>query len=489
MSDIPKIFISYSREDRDRVRPLAEALEKQGWTVEWDPELRARKRYADIIEGELDDAFCVIVLWSKHSVRSRNVKNEATFALKGNKLLPVMIDKVDIPLEFKRFNTLDLSGWQGETDDPQLERLFDSVRQIISASIESDDESATISRQRQENKKTDPDFFSGTSDGSTISTPEQQSVEEPVSDSMMPEEKAKRRFRFPASIDLLQLFRASLIAVVAIAAVAGSVTAARIGIAEMGVTRALSSAVQPCTSVPGEGPQMVIIPSGVFKMGSAAGDANADSDEFPAHNVSISKDFAIGRCEVTHEAFARFAEATGRELPPDNGWGRGRQPVTDVAWQDAVAYTEWLSEQTGKRYRLPTEAEWEYVARAATDTKYWWGDDIQQDGQVWANCRGCGSQWDGKQTAPVSSFDPNAFGVYDTAGNVWEWVQDCWHEDYQGAPAGGSALQADRGDCGRRVIRGGSWSDVPRYLRSAFRYWNIPDFRDNGLGFRLAQDL
>jgi formylglycine-generating enzyme required for sulfatase activity len=235
-------------------------------------------------------------------------------------------------------------------------------------------------------------------------------------------------------------------------------------------------------------PEMVVIPPGTFRMGDIQG--GGAEDEQPVREVRIAKPFGIGRHEVTFEEYDQFASATGRALPDDQGWGRGRLPVINVSWQDAVAYTAWLSTETGERYRLPTEAEWEYAARAGTDTKYWWGNDIRQDGEVWANCYGCGSQWDNEQTAPVGSFKPNDFGVYDTAGNVYEWVQDCWHDSYEGGPDDGSAWEAaEGGNCDRRVIRGGSWFDVPGSLRSATRLWGSPDSRYGGLGFRLAQDI
>ena len=140
----------------------------------------------------------------------------------------------------------------------------------------------------------------------------------------------------------------------------------------------------------------------------------------------------------------------------DSGWGRGRQPVINVTWDDAKRYVAWLSRMTGKPYRLLTEAEWEYAARAGTQTAYSWGDEI---GKGNANCDGCGSQWDNKQTAPVGSFAANAFGLYDMHGNVWEWVEDCFHDNYEGAPDDGSAWTAD-GDCNSRVLRGGSWSTI-----------------------------
>ena len=212
-----------------------------------------------------------------------------------------------------------------------------------------------------------------------------------------------------------------------------------------------------------------------------------DKDEKPPHEVEIAKPFAIGKYEVTFDEYDRFARSTGRARPDDKDWGRERRPVIYASWDDATAYAEWLSEQTGKRYRLPTEAEWEYAARAGSDTKYWWGDEV---GQNRANCRFCGSQWDGKQTAPVGSFAANDFGVHDTAGNVWEWVQDCWHGSYTGAPSDGSAWEeADGGNCGQRVVRGGSWGHDPPGVRSAFRSGGYAGTRYDSLGFRLAQDL
>jgi formylglycine-generating enzyme required for sulfatase activity len=139
------------------------------------------------------------------------------------------------------------------------------------------------------------------------------------------------------------------------------------------------------------------------------------------------------------------------------------------------------------RYRLPTEAEWEYAARAGTTTRYWWGDELGKNN---ANCYGCGSQWDGKQTAPVGSFQPNAFGVHDMLGNTWEWVEDCWHENYDDAPKDGSAWgEQQGGDCARRVSRGGAWGLEPRNVRSATRNRDAPDLRDGTVGFRLAQDI
>jgi formylglycine-generating enzyme required for sulfatase activity len=253
---------------------------------------------------------------------------------------------------------------------------------------------------------------------------------------------------------------------------------------------------------------MVIVPTGSFLMGDGA---DADRTFFTwtlakrIVRVRIEKAFAMGRYPITFDEYDRFASATSRPLPVDGRenpvailqemgrWGRGRRPVINVAWEDAVLYAKWLSRQTGERYRLPTEAEWEYAARAGTTTAYWWGEEIKVDianfsgpaGDEWPR-----NQWAGKQTSPVGSFPPNPFGLYDTAGNVWEWVEDCWHDNYNGAPTDGSAwLTAGGGDCGQRVVRGGSWTTIAHTLRSSSRHRLNVDYRSDMVGFRVARDI
>ncbi len=235
----------------------------------------------------------------------------------------------------------------------------------------------------------------------------------------------------------------------------------------------------PVVSQPIE-PDMIELPGGSFRMGCVSGKGCQD-DEKPVHEVEI-RPFAIGRYEVTFEEYDRYAEVTGRKRPDDEGWGRGRRPVINVSWDDATAYAQWLSERTGRRYRLPSESEWEYAARAGTETEYWWGDGL---GKNRANCARCGSEWDNKQTAPVGSFEPNPWDLYDTAGNVWEWARDCWHPSYHGAPVDGSSWES--GDCTGRVVRGGSWDIGSVYVRSATRDRFRPDIASSGLGFRLAR--
>jgi serine/threonine-protein kinase len=227
-------------------------------------------------------------------------------------------------------------------------------------------------------------------------------------------------------------------------------------------------------------PSMVVIPAGTFQMGSKQGRSN----EKPVHPVTIRKPFALGKYEVTFAEYDVFAKATSRKLPDSEGWGRGTRPVMNISWLDAKAYVTWLSRKTRRTFRLPTESEWEYAARAGTESKFSWGDKI---GRNHANCDGCGTRWDNKKTAPVGEFEPNAFGLYDMHGNVWEWVEDCYKDSYWLVPDQGSANT--RGYCNYRVLRGGSWYLNPSDLRSANRSRTEPAKRSPYYGFRVARDL
>jgi len=232
----------------------------------------------------------------------------------------------------------------------------------------------------------------------------------------------------------------------------------------------------------GSGPELVVLRGGRFLRGDLMGDG--DLDEQPVSDISLEHPFAIGLHEVTFADYDRFCTAAARPCPGDSGWGRGSRPVVNVSWEDARAYTAWLSEQTGKRYRLPTDAEWEYAARGGTTTRYWWGGEA---GTARANCAGCDGLWDGERSAPVGEFPPNPFGLYDTAGNVWEWVADCYHDTFAKASAAGGAL--DKPGCGKRVIRGGAWSFPPQEMRSANRWRDFPSRQSDDTGFRVLREL
>jgi formylglycine-generating enzyme required for sulfatase activity len=228
-------------------------------------------------------------------------------------------------------------------------------------------------------------------------------------------------------------------------------------------------------------PEMVVIPPGKFMMGS-----EESGREKPIHPVSISYTFAVGKFDVTFDEWdACFADGgCGGNHPDDRGWGRGTRPVMDVSWNDAENYVSWLSKKTGKTYRLLSEAEMEYVTRAGSTTRYWWGDDIGSDH---ANCYNCGGEWANRQTAPSGSFKPNPFGLYDTAGNLTVWVEDPWHPNYEGAPEDGSVWQP--GDPERKVMRNGSWFNRPVDQRSSYRNGDSPKVHNAKIGFRVARAL
>ncbi len=229
-------------------------------------------------------------------------------------------------------------------------------------------------------------------------------------------------------------------------------------------------------------PEMMVVPAGGFIMGEDGG-----MRTMPRHPVTIARPFAIGVYLVTFDEWdACVAEGgCGMLRLPDQGWGRGRRPVINVNWDQATAFATWLARKTGRPYRLPSEAEWEYAGRGGTSTTYWWGNDAYPAN---ANCATCGSPYDDRQTSPVGSFRANPFGLYDMAGNVTQWVADPWHSSYEGAPADGSVWER-AGDPLRRTLRGGSWYNRLSYSRAAYRNGDSPQVRNHKIGFRIALSL
>jgi formylglycine-generating enzyme required for sulfatase activity len=250
-------------------------------------------------------------------------------------------------------------------------------------------------------------------------------------------------------------------------------------------------------------PEMVVVPAGSFMMGSPEDEKARSHDEGPQHKVTIPRPFAVGKFEVSFDEWDACVAAGGcTQKPDDKGWGRGNRPVINVSWDDVGSYVRWLAKETGQRYRLLSEAEWEYAARAGTKTSRFWGDDPDQAcryGNVgdrnlkanpppgWLDILSHNCDDGHGATSPVGSFEPNAFALFDTVGNALEWTQDCWNESYKGAPVDGQPWES--GDCGRRAVRGGSWKVEPDYARSANRGRCEPGLRTNDLGFRLARTL
>jgi formylglycine-generating enzyme required for sulfatase activity len=223
-------------------------------------------------------------------------------------------------------------------------------------------------------------------------------------------------------------------------------------------------------------PLMVEVPAGTYLMGSDQG----RPDEKPRHEVRFARPFAIGANEVTLAEWDACLREGGCRFSPEAG-ADARVPANNLSWDDAQSYVAWLGKKTGHAYRLPTEAEWEYAASGGKTTAYWWGDEA---GKGNANCNDCGSDWDGRAPAPVGSFAPNPFGLYDVHGNLWEWTMDCVNGSYKGAPADGSAWL--RGDCIARVLRGGSWNLGAEYMRTTRRNHYDRDVRYYLHGFRVA---
>ena len=244
-------------------------------------------------------------------------------------------------------------------------------------------------------------------------------------------------------------------------------------------------------------PQMVVIAAGEFVMGAPVGEAGSTADERPQHKVVISKPFAVGRFPVTFAEWDACVAARGCQYrPSDHGWGRARQPVLDLTWQDASEYASWLSRATGKPYRLMSEAEREYVTRAGSQTAYWWGNSFSPDransqrrpvGPLIAGGSDLPITYPAPRPLPVDMFEPNPWGLYQVHGNVYDWVEDCWNETYDGAPTDGSAWTTE--NCSRHVLRGGAFSRDPQTLRSAARLWFGDANRMTYMSVRIARTL
>jgi formylglycine-generating enzyme required for sulfatase activity len=240
-------------------------------------------------------------------------------------------------------------------------------------------------------------------------------------------------------------------------------------------------------------PEMVVLPPGRFTMGSPDSEAERNKNEGPQHEVTINYKLAVGKFAVTFDewqACVNGGGCTSKPNPNDRGWGRTKRPVINVSWEDAQEYVQWLKGKTGKAYRLLSEAEWEYAARAGTATRYAWGDTASHEQANYGKDECCSGLAQGRDrweyTAPVGQFPANGFGLHDMAGNVYQWVGDVYHDNYSGAPSDGSNWTSG-GESSRRVLRGGSWGKRPTYLRSANRDWNVSAASGNGVGFRIAR--
>ncbi|HBH35284.1 MAG TPA: hypothetical protein DDW45_02435 [Gammaproteobacteria bacterium] len=510
MSDI---FLSYTSEDRDRLRPLVKALEDQGWSVFWDRKIPVGQTWRDVIGREIRDCLGIVVVWSQASVQSQWVMEESEEGKRRRILFPVTVDGATPPFGFGSIQSADFTDWEGGTDHPGYKLLIgDLTRHIqgIKDQREAEYSAKELTEQQKREEREREERGGATKAERKVNAGRERQTrlqaeklaeeqEEAAKQQLVEEEVRKYGSETEPHQNVEKLVGK---------ATGSELTKAEpvirkpllFGLGLIGLTTLLAAAIYWFNMNPIRKnieitddmlPEMVLIPPGSFTMGCVSG-INCNEDELPTRRVTVPA-FKMSKFEVTFRQWdACHADGGCTQNPDDQGWGRDDRPVINVSWNDAVAYAEWLSDRTGlkkpHRYRLPSEAEWEYAARAGTTTNYWWGDEFDQNGKVWANCAGCASKWDSSRTAPAGSFKRNPFDLYDTSGNVSEWGRDCFIDSYEGAPEDATPLEtAEDGVCSGRVLRGGSWDHDPQYLRSASRFGDRPDSRNNDIGFRLAR--
>ena len=486
-----KVFISYSRQDSEFVGRLVEALQGQDdFHIFQDTSdiLPAEEWWARLV-GLIGEADTIVFCMSSNSLASKVCADEVDLAEKLNKrIIPVVLEQPDgdVPKGLSKINYIFFDN--PDAFDQSFSHLLTALRSDIGW-IREHTRIGELARGWDATGKRRDRLLSGLD----LHDAERwvgfkPAVAPELTDNMLAFIKASRteetakRWRT----------RRNLVTVAALFIGGGAAWATQdawLPVVHVAAYRAQNLAKD--LSKPGEVfkdcsfcPEMVVVPAGSFMMGSPESEKGRNKTEGPQRKVTIAKAFAVGKFEVTFAQWeACRSSGECKHGPGDQNWGRGNRPVISVSWDDAQQYVKWMSNLTGQSYRLLTEAEWEYAARAGTTTTYSWGNDVGRNN---ANCGGCGSQWDIKQTAPVGSFKPNAFGLYEMHGNVLEWVQDC-HGDYKDAPTDGTAVP-DTPRCAR-VLRGGSWSYNPRLMRAAVRYGVGRDIQFSDYGFRVARVL
>ncbi|WP_051542580.1 SUMF1/EgtB/PvdO family nonheme iron enzyme [Thiothrix lacustris] len=441
------IFLSYSTKDRARLQPLFQALAQQGWSVFWDHQsIHTGDNWHRKIDQAIRESRCVVVVWSKSSIDSEWVLEEASRGKSRNVLLPIRIDAIEPPFGFGMRQAGDFTGWNGKGDHPAFIELAAQVYGLLGRGSSP----PLLPPVKSHAGLWVTGLVAMSVVGGYVYNKSSKQVEP------QPESPAVVQSVMPKPVPVVPAEPSPT-----------------------PVSDALVATKQPLE------PVMVDIPAGTFTMGCDGKrddvEGGCSDDEKPAHEVTLDA-FKMAKTEVTFDQWDACEKAKACPHAEDQGWGRGNRPVINVSWDDITQkYIPWLSQETGKHYRLPTEAEWEYAARGGADTAYPWGNAI---GKGNANCYKdfCGDKFE--YTAPVGSFAANGYGLNDMNGNVWEWVQDSWHSDYKDAPADGSAWES--GGSASRVLRGGSWYNFAQYVRSADRGHYTPVNRSRNLGFRLA---
>ena len=471
-----RIFLGHASEDKPRVRELYHQLKAQGFSPWLDAvDLMPGQNWRIEIPNAIKSAGIFLACLSKQSIAKQSyVQREFRYALSAYAervpgsifLIPVRLDECEVPdlrLPELELNLRDLH-WVDLFDADGFERLLQSIGHELSMVAS------------EPSKKAPPTYISEAS--LPISSSERSESPQPsIAATRASNPTIKAAWIGAGAVIVAGLFTSpwleDLLTALKPAVMPPPQQATDDGSPET-IEPAAGPDRQPFESFRDCArdlcPEMVMLPAGTFLMGSPENEEGRFDNEGPQHEVTISQPFAIGKYEVTFEEYDHFAEATGREKPNDEGWGGGKRPVINVGWEDANAYCAWL----GQGYRLPTEAEWEYAARAGTTTRYSLGDDITTQQVNFSNVLA--------KTADVGSYPANPWGLLDMHGNVWEWVAD-WYGDY---PAGAATDPEGPTNGPFRVVRGGSWNDDAGIVCSAFRYGFEPGNRYNVLGFRCA---
>lgn len=477
-----EIFVSYNREDLKIAQTIVDGLIAEGFDVWMDMNLQAGENYDEITEDRLHKARAVVVLWSSRSVKSRWVRAEATIGARKNTLVPLMIEACDRPVMFELIQTTDLCGWAGDRNDPAWLNFIEVIKKRLAT--------APAASKGSESRG-----------GGPAPTKARKRVKPPAT------RKEKRSgggmltavvltFLFGmVSAAGIYILRPDLVAPVLtqLAAVAAPEADASTAETEAPVALAAIDPLpeepvvepEPVAEVPAETapvtfrecdmcPDMINIPGGTFLMGAPEEELARNTWEGPQRKVAMAP-YAIGATEVTYDQWdACVADGgCGAYSPTAAAQGRGSQPVAKVSWKDAQAYVKWLSKKTGRVYRLPSEAEWEFAARAGADTPFWWGPlyDAEKAGA-------------GTSPQSATALPANALGLMGVSGNVREWVADCYVNTFANAPLDGRSVEVAA--CKLRVLRGGSYKSTPAELRIAARARNDAAVRDDLTGFRVA---
>ncbi|MFZ4802594.1 MAG: SUMF1/EgtB/PvdO family nonheme iron enzyme, partial [Chlorobium sp.] len=492
------IFVSYARKDLKRVEPIVKELQKQGWSVFWDLKIPPGESWRSYIKKRLDESCCVLVVWSHHSIISEWVIAEADEAKKRGILVPALLDAVEPPFGLSHIHAADLSDWNNDTSRRAFRELVNAVTSKISFSTPSLT-NLTLG--------TVPDRLPAS--GAVSATSKLQQLRARVEK----ENSAVEGIRTWQANSQRTVIAVAVVMMVLLAGFAYRYFNSGVMVASSGPAT-LQPEIQPA-ALPAN---FVLIRGGEFTMGSPANEFNRDSDE-TRHQVRLSN-FYLCKYEVTVAEFRKFVEASGYQTDAEKGdgsfawdgstwqkraginWRYGvsgnlrpqseeNHPVVHVSWNDAVAYGDWLSKKSGKKFRLPTEAEWEYACRAGTTTPFSTGENLTTGQANYGGNYPYSNNQKGvyrENTVPVNSFAPNAWGLYNMHGNVSEWCSD-WYGDkyYDECKEKGKVPNPSGPETGsNRVLRGGYWNCDARYCRSAYRNYVTPVNRSINVGFRLV---